>query len=226
MYNPFANNPLADQAVLQHPSMRQILADVEEEKRVAAIAAQQAQIEEHNHRKSTIQGLKNQLTQELAVYNQLAQQVRRSHGKMHILQEKLDTLLGVHSPVMPDSFLKINLPVRVSRTYGPATPTLRDRARGRPRLPTNSDLACMSTLATAPIGVPPALGLWSRLKGLFKPAPITLAQGLEHRVDELEAEVLRASEPRSPMPKRNSKTFRFKWASGVHLKQSFPRMFS
>ena len=110
MYNPFANNPLADQAVLQHPSMRQILADVEEEKRVAAIAAQQAQIEEHNHRKSTIQGLKNQLTQELAVYSQLAQQVRRSHGKMHILQEKLDTLLGTHSPVMPDTFLKINLP--------------------------------------------------------------------------------------------------------------------
>ena len=40
------------------------------------------------------------------------------------------------------------------------------------------------------LAIPPALGLWSRLKGLFKPAPITLAQGLEHRVDELEAEVI------------------------------------
>ena len=44
----------------------------------------------------------------------------------------------------------------------------------------------MSTLATAPIGVPPALGLWSRLKGLLT-APAMAS--LEHRVDELELEV-------------------------------------
>lgn len=46
----------------------------------------------------------------------------------------------------------------------------------------------MSTLSTAPIGLPPTTGLWSRLKHALS-APAQATGGLEHRVSELELKV-------------------------------------
>ena len=118
MNNDITLNDLRNTSVF-----RQAEQEVAANRNAALLIERQQRQQQAEHRQSTIDDLKRQITAELHDYDALSLQVRQSHGRLHILQQRLDVVVGNHIPIVPDGLLKLHLPKAFPGPMDPVYPT-------------------------------------------------------------------------------------------------------
>lgn len=122
--NPFARSAttLQDPAVAQHPLMRQVLADVEEQQRQVALEQQAQQQQQAQLRADQISHQKREIDILLDRYEVLRKQTRDVLRELYMQGLILDRVTSTTNDLIHPALTKVNLPPARPDSFAPLHP--------------------------------------------------------------------------------------------------------